>query len=118
MKKVMIIIRPEKYRYTKEILEQEGFDAYSVVNVLGRGKKQVEFSLGDEIHSTGDKNDHRLITKKLITIYINDEEEEKLCSTVIRSNQTEQAGDGKIFVVPVKRSIRVRTGEENENVLI
>lgn len=118
MKKVMIIIRPEKYRQTKEALEQEGFSAFSMLNVRGRGKQQVEFSAGDG--SPNNKNDcgHRLMTKKLISIYINDEDESRLSRTVINVNKTDQQGDGKIFVLPLKRSIRIRTGEENEDALI
>lgn len=118
MKKAVIIIRPERYRQTKEVLEQEGFSAFSVMNVLGRGKKPVEFSAGDGSYNNGVGSYHRLMTKKMIIIYLNDEDESRLSGTVIKVNQTEQEGDGKIFVLPVKRSIRIRTGEENEDALV
>lgn len=118
MKKAMIIIRPERYRQTKEALEQEGFSAFSVMNVLGRGKKSVEFSAGDGSCNNEASSYHRLMTKKMIIVYINDEDESRLSGTVIKVNKTEQEGDGKIFVLPVKRSIRIRTGEENEDVLV
>lgn len=120
MKKVMIIIRPERYRQTKEVLEQEGFYAFSAVNVLGRGKKSVGFSAGDGSHTQTEEtvNYHRLMMKKMLIIYIADEEENRLIGTVTQVNQTEQAGDGKIFVLPVKRTLRIRTGEENEDALV
>ncbi|MHB8125202.1 MAG: P-II family nitrogen regulator [Desulfitobacteriaceae bacterium] len=118
MKKAMIIIRPERYRQTKDVLEQEGFSAFSVMNVLGRGKKLVEFSAGDGSHNNETGSYHRLMTKKLIIVYINDEDESRLSGTVIKVNKTEQEGDGKIFVLPVTRSIRIRTGEENEDALV
>lgn len=118
MKKAMIIIRPERYRQTKEALEQEGFSAFSVLNVLGRGKKLVEFAAGDGSKINEMDNYHRLMTKKMIIVYINDEDEDRLCETVINVNKTEQEGDGKIFIIPVKRSIRIRTGEENEDALV
>jgi len=117
MKKVMIIIRPERYRETKEALEQAGFSAYSVMSVLGRGKKLVEFLAGDGSHDNQTASYHRLMTKKMIMVYINDEDERLLSETVIKINKTDQEGDGKIFVVPVTRSVRVRTGEENEDAL-
>lgn len=118
MKKVMIIIRPEKYRQTKEALEKEGFSAFSVMNVQGRGKRSVEFSAGDGSNSDGTERYHRFVTKKLLIVYINDEDERRLSETVIGVNKMGQAGDGKIFVSPIKRSIRIRTGEENEDALV
>lgn len=114
----MIIIRPERYRQTKEALEQEGFVAFSVMNVLGRGKKSVAFASGDGSHKDETGSYHRLMTKKMIIVYINDEDEIRLSRTVIKVNNTGQEGDGKIFVLPVRRSIRIRTGEENEDALV
>ncbi|MDR3602700.1 MAG: P-II family nitrogen regulator [Desulfosporosinus sp.] len=114
----MIIIRPERYRQTKDALEAEGFSAFSAMNVLGRGKKLVEFSAGDGSSDSKPDSYHRLMTKKLMIVYINDEDESRLSEIVIKVNQTEQEGDGKLFVIPVKRSIRIRTGEENEDALV
>ncbi len=118
MKQVTIIIRPERYGQTKTALEQEGFGALSMLNVLGRGKNPVVCSAGDGSRIEDGEGSHRFMTKKMIMVYINDEDEKRFCEAVIKVNQTGQPGDGKIIVSPVKRSIRVRTGEENENALV
>ena len=37
--------------------------------------------------------------------------------TILRHARTGDVGDGKIFVIPVEEAIRIRTGEEGEEVL-
>lgn len=117
MKKAVIIIRPHLYRKTVDALEQKGFYAFSAITVLGRGKKRVEFSVADG-SQLSDAGIHRFMTKKMLLVYINDDDEKLLVDTVMKSNQTGQQGDGRIFIIPLKRAVRLRTGEENEDVLV
>jgi len=118
MKKAVIIIRSNLYRKTVEELEKKGFYAFSSVNVLGRGNMRVEFSIADGSLLNDIKGTHRFMTKKMIIVYINDDDEALLAETVIKLNRTGQQGDGKIFIIPVNRAVRLRTGEENEDVLV
>jgi nitrogen regulatory protein PII 2 len=60
---------------------------------------------------------HRLIAKRFISIVVPDELVEKTVKTIIETNQTGNPGDGKVFVLPVMNSIRVRTGEEGAQTL-
>lgn len=55
---------------------------------------------------------HRLVAKRMIDMFVRDEDLQKLIDTVVEVNKTNHAGDGKIFVLPVNDAIRVRTGEK------
>lgn len=112
MKEVMCIIRLNKVNQTKQALVEAGFPSITCRKVVGRGKKAVK-SLTDDYSFISEAASEvgRLIPKRLITLIINDEDVKKVVDTVISVNKTGTAGDGKIFVMPVKESYTVRTGE-------
>lgn len=118
MKKVIVIIRPNMYNQTKEALEAAGFNAFSSVNVHGRGKAAVSFTAADPSEKKEQADFHRFMAKKMLIIFIRDEDEERLIKTVMTINSTKNSGDGKIFVIPVKESIRIRTGERQDEALV
>ena len=64
-----------------------------------------------------DTNGPRLIPKRLITIVVPDNLVKKTVEVIIKANQTGKPGDGKIFVLPVLESYRVRTAESGDKVL-
>jgi nitrogen regulatory protein P-II 1 len=106
MKKVEAIIRTEKLGAVKSALEEIGIHGMTVYEVSGRGEqKGLEFT-----HRAG-KFRIDMLPKMKIEIVIKD----SLVSTVIdgicTSARTGEVGDGRIFVLPVVRSIKVRTGE-------
>lgn len=125
MKEVMAVIRMNMINKTKEALLKEGFPSFNCRKVLGRGKKKVDFSLiesmisGNEISSPSlaesVSEGHRLIPKRLITLVVNDADAKKVVDAIIGVNSQGKPGDGKIFVMPVTDTIRVRTGETGEN---
>jgi Nitrogen regulatory protein PII len=106
------------YNQTKAVLEQAGFSAFSVLNVYGRGKAAVKFTSANADQQKESVEHHRFIAKKMITIVINDDDEAKLVKTVIDTNRTHHAGDGKIFIIPVTKSIRIRSGESGIEALV
>ena len=53
-----------------------------------------------------------MVAKRMIDMFVRDEDLQKLIDTVVEVNKTNHAGDGKIFVLPVNDAIRVRTGEK------
>jgi nitrogen regulatory protein PII 2 len=117
MKKAIAVIRPQVYKQTKASLEQEGFIAFSAVNVLGRGKKNVALTAADNSTSAVQSDDHRFVAKKMIIVYIRDEDEERFVKAVLNANKTGHAGDGKIFIIPVNQGIRIRSGEKGDDAL-
>ena len=58
------------------------------------------------------KHAMRYVPKRLLYLVVKDEDASKVVETIIKTNQTGHHGDGRIFVCPVERSIRIRTGEE------
>lgn len=123
MKEVMAIIRQNKVNQTKEALVKEGFPAFTCVKVLGRGKKTIDLSIIQDIVDSGEipvstvgeslTEPSRLISKRFFTLIVEDEDADKVVSIIIDNNQTGNPGDGKIFILPIEESIRVRSGEKN-----
>lgn len=112
MKEVVVVLRPKMYFETKKALDDAGFHSMTVQEIIGRGKEPVQYDYDGEVVS------HRLVAKRMVTIYVRDEDVQFLIDTIIEVNKTNHAGDGKIFVLPVVEGIRVRTGERgNEAVL-
>ncbi len=124
MKQVVAIIRMNMVNRTKEALVAAGFSSFTVRKVLGRGKGNVDFRV---LH--GAKAGHTeaiarlkddgpmLIPKRMMTVVVAGEAVTKVVETIIKANQTGKPGDGKIFILPVSESIRIRTGEAGETAL-
>ncbi len=122
MKEVMAFIRANKVNITKETLANGGFPAFTCRKCLGRGKKGINSLALDAIIAAGqlpqnEVGEHlteatRLIAKRVITLIVNDEDVEKVVKLLITANQTGNPGDGKIFVLPIYDSYKVRSGEQ------
>ena len=90
---------------------------------LGRGKglvdldilKGAEAGYEEAISLLG--NSQRLIPKRMVSIVLPDKLVQRAVSSIIAMNRTGKAGDGKIFVLPVLDSIRIRTGETGDETL-
>lgn len=113
MKEVIVIVRPKMYFPTKDALDKAGFHSMTVSNVVGRGKCPVQYDLAE-----GSEIKHRLAAKRMIDMYVRDEDVECLIDTVVRVNQTSHAGDGKVFVLPADNAVRIRTGEKGTDAII
>lgn len=121
MKEIMAIVRLNKVNVTKETLASAGFPAFTCRKVLGRGKKFVDPSLVQTILESGElpvspvgeylTEGSRLIPKRVFTLIVPDESVKKVVETIIEVNHTGNYGDGKIFVVPVEESYKIRNGE-------
>ncbi|WP_290898366.1 P-II family nitrogen regulator [Ferroglobus sp.] len=109
MKKIEAIIRPERFEKVKEELERKGFVSMTVTEVRGRGEQK-----GITLQFRGRAIEVDLLHKIKIEIVAKDEDVEEIVETIINAARTGKYGDGKIFVIPVERVIRIRTGEEND----
>ena len=123
MKEVMALIRMNMINKTKMALADAGISSITVRDALGRGKGLVDLNLlqgaerGYEEAISQLGQSQRLIPKRILFIVVPDKMVEKTVKTIIKVNQTGKSGDGKIFVVPVLDSVRVRTGE-NGNITL
>jgi nitrogen regulatory protein PII 2 len=123
VKEVMAIIRMNRINQTKRALVEEGISSMHARECLGRGKglvdlealKGVEQGYEEAISLLG--NSQRLIPKRMISIIVPDKLVKKAVSTILSVNRTGKAGDGKIFVMPIDDSVRIRTGEAGDDTL-
>ena len=112
MKEVTVILRPKMYFVTKDALVNAGFHSLTVPDVIGRGKEPVQYDYDGEVVT------HRLVAKRMLTIYVRDEDVQFLIDTIVEVNKTNHAGDGKIFISPLQESIRIRTGERGNEAIV
>ncbi len=123
MKEVMAVIRMNMISKTKIALANAGISSITARDCLGRGKGLVDLRLlkgaekGYEEAISQLGQSQRLIPKRVLFIVVPDKMVKKTVKTIIKVNQTGKSGDGKIFVVPVLDSVRVRTGE-NGNITL
>jgi nitrogen regulatory protein P-II 1 len=106
MKMVVAVIRPEKLESVKKALEAKGFVAMTVTEVKGRGEQK-----GITLQFRGRTMEVDLLPKMEIVMVVKDEDVDAVIDTIVQSARTGRYGDGKIFVLPVERSVRIRTGE-------
>ncbi len=117
MKEVMAVVRINKMNQTKQALTDAGVDAFFAREALGRGKgfanprvlEGAEQGYEEAAAVLGEKG--KLYPKRIITAVVDDHHVDQVVQALIEVNQTGLPGDGKIFVMPVKDAIRVRTAE-------
>ncbi len=123
MKEVMAIIRQNKMNETKQALADAGVFSLTARKVLGRGKGNVDFRLLKGAETGAEEaiaklgQGPQLIPKRLLTFIVPDEKVQTVVQTIIKSNQAGKPGDGKIFVMPIQDSVRIRTGESGDAAL-
>jgi nitrogen regulatory protein P-II 1 len=107
MMKVEAVIRPERLEQVKKSLEEKGFVGMTVTEVTGRGEQK-----GIKLQFRGRTMEVDLLPKVKIELIVKDDLVDDLLETISAAARTGKPGDGRIFVIPVARSLRVRTGEE------
>ncbi|MDR2439076.1 MAG: P-II family nitrogen regulator [Planctomycetaceae bacterium] len=123
MKEVMAIIRIDKINKTKDALLTAGISSIHVKDVLGRGKGYIDILQSENVESHWKEKIGelalvgRLVPKRKISMIVPDKLVQKVVKTIITANQTGKSGDGKIFVLPVSNSIRVRDGQSGDETL-
>jgi len=106
MKLVKAIIKPERFEFVKKALEDKGFISMTISEVKGRGEQK-----GITLQYRGGLMTVDLLPKIQLEIVVKDKDLESLVEALVESARTGKIGDGKIFVIPVDKSIRIRTGE-------
>lgn len=123
MKEVMAVIRLNMMNKTKAALADAGFYAFFAQEAHGRGKGLVspEVLKGaaegyEEAYAIlGDKG--RLYPKRVVTVMVHDDQVEDVVDVLIKTNKTGKPGDGKIFVMPLADTVRVRTAETGDSAI-
>ncbi len=108
MKKIEAIIRRTKFEEVKDALLEADIEWFSYYNVRGIGKTREGRIYRGVIYDTSS------IERILISIVVRDKNVEKTVQAILKSAQTGEIGDGRIFFIPVEDSIRIRTGERGD----
>ena len=124
MKEILAFIRMNKINQTKQALLEAGYPAMTCRNCMGRGKQIFNMELVDVIAPDSlplAKSENlleaiRLFPKRYINMFVQNEDVTKIINIIMDVNSTGNPGDGKIFVLPVMESLRVRDGSlQNDN---
>ncbi len=112
MKKVEAIIRHFKLEDVKNALSEQGVQGMTISEVrgFGRQKGHTEMYRGTEYAVD-------FVPKVKIEVAVPDGRLKSVLDTILRTAQTGQIGDGKIFVSDLRETIRIRTGEQGEDAL-
>jgi nitrogen regulatory protein P-II 1 len=109
MKKIEVIIRPEKLDAVRTALGLVGCGGLMISEIEGHGKQK-----GVVQQWRGEKYKVELLPKLKIEAVVRDQDLERVVKAVIDSAKTGEIGDGKIFVSNIEDAIRIRTGEKGE----
>ncbi|MBW4494279.1 MAG: P-II family nitrogen regulator [Oscillatoria princeps RMCB-10] len=112
MKKVEAIIRPFKLDEVKIALVNAGIVGMTVSEVRGFGRQK-----GQTERYRGSEYTVEFLQKLKVEIVVDDDQVDMVIDKIISASRTGEIGDGKIFVSPVEKIIRIRTGERNEEAI-
>ena len=109
MKKIEAIIKPFKLEEVKSALTGLGVQGLTVAEVkgFGRQKGHTEIYRGSEYAVD-------FLPKIKIELVLADAQVAGAIEAIIKAAKTGKIGDGKIFVSPVEKAIRIRTEETGE----
>lgn len=113
MTKIEIITRQSKLEELKDALNEIGINGMTVTNVLGYGVQK-----GQKRQYRGVEYDVDLLPKVKVEMVVCTVPVDDVVNTAISVLRTGEIGDGKIFISPVSRVIKVRTGEEDREALL
>ena len=102
-KLVIAFIRPEKLEDVKEALEKAGVAGMTVFEVHGRGSQR-----GIELTYRGKPIHVDLIPKLQLEVIVEDDQVDKVIEAIVKAAYTGRPGDGRIIVLPVERSLKIR----------
>jgi nitrogen regulatory protein P-II 1 len=112
MKLVTAVIKPHRWEDVRAALEQVGVRGMTVSEVSGYGRQKGH----TEVYR-GAEYDIALVPKIRIEIVVEDADAEGVVDAVLTAAHTGRIGDGKVWVAPVERLVRVRTGDQDRAAL-
>jgi len=112
MKKIEAIIKPFKLDEIKAGLEQMGITGMTISEVRGFGRQKGH----REIYRGAEYNVD-FVPKIKIDIVVGADQVDQVIQTIVDHANTSQIGVGKIFVLPVEKVIRIRTGETGKDAI-
>lgn len=112
MKKIEAIIKPYKLDEVVEALSEIGIEGISVTEIKGFGRQKGRTEIYKGAEYVVD-----FLPKTKLEIVLSDALLEPAIEAIKQSAKTGKIGDGKIFVTPVEKAVRIRTGELDDEAL-
>ena len=112
MKKIEAIIKPFKLDDVREALSEIGVMGMTATEVKGFGRQKGHTELYRGAEYVVD-----FLPKVKIETVISDDQVDRCIEVITEAARTGKIGDGKIFVTPIERAIRIRTGESDDDAL-
>lgn len=112
MKKIEAIIKPFKLDDVKEALNGIGIKGMTISEVKGYGRQKGHTEIYRGAEYLVD-----FLPKIKIEIIVAAEQVDMVIDTIVQASKTGKIGDGKIFVLPIERVVRVRTGETGQEAI-
>jgi nitrogen regulatory protein PII len=109
---IIAVIQPSKLDDVKEALVKAGIQGLTVTGVKGFGRQK-----GRPLAFLGLYNMDRqpftidFIPKVRLEMVVPSDKTDEIVETIVKTAHTGKIGDGKVFVLPVARAVRIRTGE-------
>ena len=107
MKMIKSIIRPNKVDEVKDALAKMNIAGMTVTEVRGHGKQK-----GHTAVYRGKEYNVSLLPKMEIEVVVPDSLADDVVKAIVQAARTGEIGDGRVFVMPVMESYRIRTGEK------
>jgi nitrogen regulatory protein P-II 1 len=108
MKKIEAVIKPFKLDDVREALSEIGIAGMTVTEVKGFGRQKGHTEIYRGAEYVVD-----FLPKVKVELVVPDDQLDRCIDAIIQATRTGKIGDGKIFVSPVDKVVRIRTGEED-----
>ena len=112
MQMIEAVIKPHKLDSVKTALAKLGILGVTAIECKGFGRQ-----MGHTERYRGAKMDVGFVPKVLLKLCVKSDDCAKALAVIVEAARTGEVGDGKIFVYPVAQTIRIRTGEKDEQAL-
>jgi nitrogen regulatory protein P-II 1 len=112
MKLIVGIVKPFKLDDVKEAIKELGVQGLTVSDVQGFGRQRGHTEVYRGAEYTID-----FVPKVRIEILVDDDDVDRVAEQLVATARTGKIGDGKVWVVPVERAWRIRTGETGPDAL-
>lgn len=106
MTKIEAIVRPNKVDDIKDALDKLGLPGMTVTEVRGHGRQK-----GHTATYRGKEYDVSLLPKTKVEVVVLDHLVDAAVQAIMSAARTGEIGDGRVFVLPVTQSYKIRTGE-------
>jgi nitrogen regulatory protein P-II 1 len=113
MKEIKAIIRPSKLReVTEELHRVAGLPGVTVTEIKGYGKSRAKDAKDKLVYEMVE-----FVPRIQLEVVVNDEMVEEVVNAIQKFSHTGNTGDGKIFVVNVEETVKIRTNERGRDAI-